>query len=238
MQQQQQTGMHLLLPDTSIKQEPISPQYRDINITTTPPPAMQQRYTPSPNQGLLPTSLSPNMPMQNIQNQQHPAMMGYMPSVSPLQNNMIDMQFQQQLNQNQFNIPMNCMAPDLPTNLPNQNNQMNNQADIQNVLANNNLGQINELDDVTNANNNPLDSGNMNISSLLNLDSQQINTTELSGLSGIMDYLVNAADGGDQQQQQLQATIIPVKQIQTGQDASFQVEEENMSDSFKQISIN
>lgn len=236
MQQQN----YLLLPDAAVKQEPISPNY--TSTSPTPPP---QRYTPSPNP-LYPASVSPNIPIQGIPQQPQFDMMGYIPSVSPLQNPNIlnQQQYQtQQPNPNQFNIPNTNMVNAAVNFLNNNNNNINlnqnnqtEQRNIGDILTNNNLDNINQLDNIQNTNNeNVLDNvSSMNISSLLDLDSQQqINTNDL-GLSNdlLNDLLKNIDNGGNGTNQGI--TPMTINTIQTN---TFEAEEENMTDSFKQISI-
>ncbi|XP_055309585.1 embryonic polarity protein dorsal-like isoform X6 [Sitodiplosis mosellana] len=229
--QQQNNVNYLLLPDTAVKQEPISPNYASTSPTPPPP----QRYTPSPNP-LHPASVSPNIPIQGIPQQSHFDMMGgYIPSVSPLQNTNIlnQQQYQTQPNQNQFNIPNTSLvnaAVNFLNNNPNQTNQTD-QRNLGNILANNNLDNINQLDN----NENVLDNvSGMNISSLLDLDSQQqINTNEL-GLSNdlLNDLLKNIGNSDTGTNQGI--TQMTINTIQTN---TFEADEENMTDSFKQISI-
>lgn len=210
-----------MLPD--VKQEPRSPNYGDL-ANTTPP---HQRYTPSPNP-LHPISISPNIPM-----------MGYAASVSPLQNANIlnQQQYQTQPNQNQFNIPNTNMVNatvNFLNNIPNQTNQTE-QRTIGEILANNNLNNLNQLDSVPNTNNeNVLENvSGMNISSLLDLDSQQhINTNDLGISNDVLNDLLKNLDA-DGTNNQNGAPMI-VNTIQTN---TFGADEENMTDSFKQISI-
>lgn len=169
---------------------------------------------------------------------------GYIPSVSPLQNpnNILNQQqYQTQSNQNQFNIPNTSMvnaAVNFLNNVNNNNNNpnQNNQSDQRNlgdILTNNNLDNINQLDNIQNTNNeNVLENvSGMNISSLLDLDSQQqINTNEL-GLSNdlLNDLLKNIGNG--------ETGTNPPMTINTIQTNTFEADEDNMTDSFKQISI-
>lgn len=196
--------MNLLVPDASIKQEPVSPNF--LASTNPSSPQGNQRFTPSPNT-LLPSSLSPNIPGMTTHQQQYA--MGYMPSVSPLQNsNILNQQFTipQSNNLNQFNITNDFVN----NNNLHGGNQMDQNNTIEQILVNNNLGninQINQLDNnnITNTNNNALDS-DINISNLLDMDSQQqINSNDFSSLLRLTN--------------------------------NFDVDEDNMSDSFKHITI-
>lgn len=229
MQQQN----YLLLPD-AVKQEPISPNY----ASTSPTPPPHQRYTPSPNP-LHPASVSPNIPIQGIPQSHFDMVGGYIPSVSPLQNpnilNQQQQQYQPQPNQNQFNIP-NTNIVNAAVNFLNNNPNMNNQTEqrtIGDILTNNNLNNINQLDNIQNTNNeNVLDNvSGMNISSLLDLDSQQqINTNELGLSNDLLNDLLKNIDNGEPGTNQ----AMTINTIQTN---TFGADEENMTDSFKQISI-
>lgn len=218
----QQAGMNLLVPvtDASIKQEPVSPNF--AASTNPSSPQGNQRYTPSPHT-LLPPSLSPNIGM-TIHQQQYD-IMNFIPSVSPLHNSNIVNQpytLPQSNNLNQFNIPNDFIN----NNDLNQCNQMEQNNTIEQILVSANLGninQINQLDNnnTTNANNNALDS-DINISSLLDMDSQQqINSNDFSGLLRLIDN----NNGTNAPQQTSTHTNV------------FDVDEDNMSDSFKHITI-
>lgn len=232
MQQQN----YLMLPDAAaVKQEPISPKF-DLT-TTTPPPS--QRYTPSPNP-LPSTSFSPDIQMQSVSHQPQCDMMSNIPSVSPLQhaNNILinnQQQYQTQTQQSfQYNIPNTTMT-NTAVNFLNNNNQIE-QRNIDDILANNNnldnLNQFNNLQ-TTNNGNNELDSvSGMNISSLLDLDSQQqINTNELGISNDLLNDLLKNIGNGDVNQC---TTPMAINAIQTN---NFEADEDNMTDSFKQISI-
>lgn len=193
--------MQFLMPDSLIKQEPVSPH----------------RFTPSPNP-MLPTSVLPNMQ----------TMMYNVPSVSPLQNpNILNQQCQPQASTAQFTMTNNPMD-DFLISTGNKNIQMD-----QTMLSNNNLNNLNQLDQTTTAQGNDLDSyGNVNLSSLLDLDSQQqISTNDTNGFSGLLQYINNLENAENNAQQ-----VIPI-QVQTIQPDTFNMEEENMTDSFKQFSI-
>lgn len=218
MQQQQQHN-YLQLPD--VKQEPISPNYGDLASSNTPPPP--QRFTPSPNMYNV-NSFSPNIPIQARYD-----MGGYIPSVSPLQHaNLLNQPYQSPSNQNQGNITnaMDNAAINFFNN--NQNPNLNNQTEQRNlgdILANN-LDNINCLNNIpsTNNNDNALENVSMNISSLLDLDSQQhINTSELLASDVFNDIMQNLDNGGNG------ANAI--------QNNNVEADEENMTDSFKAISI-
>lgn len=252
MQQQQN---YLLLPDSAVKQEPRSPNYVDLASTsTTPPPP--QRYTPSPNT-MHPLSISPNIPIQGMQQQQQQTqydIMNYLPTVSPLQNannilNQQQFQPQTQATQHQFNIPNTTMvnvAVNFMNNNPNNNNNNINsiqshhptaQRNIEDILTNNNLTNMNQLDGMTTAGN-VLDNDNnsMNISSLLDLDSQQqINSSNLLLSNDMLNDLIKNLDNGAMETNENQGAIpITINAIETN---NFDADEENMTDSFKQISI-
>lgn len=239
MQQQQN---YLLLPD--VKQEPRSPNYVNLASTsTTPPPP--QRFTPSPN---YPHSISPNIPVLGIQQQQQPQLqtqydaMNFIPTVPTLQQNANDIlnpqQYQPQMQapQHQFNIPNTTMV-NVAVNFmnPNPNNNINStqphhpveQRNIEDILTNNNLTNMNQLDGMTNAGN-ILDNDNnsMNINSLLDLDSHnQINSSNLMLSNDTFNDLMNNLDNG---------IPITINAIQT---TNMDADEDNMTDSFKQISI-
>lgn len=224
----------LLLPDAAVKQEPVSPSYADLtNSSVSPPP--NKRYTPSPNPNSLhPTSISPNIPIQGISHQQQFDMMNYIPSVSPLQNaNILNQPYQGQTNQGQFHIP-NATMVNAAVNFMNTDQNHNNhteQRNIEDILTNNNLDNINQLDNAPNPNNeNVLESVSaMNISSLLDLDSQQqINTNELLS-NDLLNDLIKNLDNNENQG----ANPMTINAIQN----TFDADEENMTDSFKQISI-
>lgn len=216
----QHAGTSLLVPvpDASIKQEPVSPNF---SASTNPSsPQGNQRYTPSPNT-ILPSSLSPNIAM-TIHQQQYD-MMSSIPSVSPLQNsNIVNQQYTlpQSNNFNQFNIPNDFIN----NNNLNHGNQMEQNNTIEQILVSNNLGninQINQLDNnnITNTNNNALDS-DININNLLDMDSQQqINSNDLSG---ILRYLDNNNGTNAPQQTAAHPNVF---------------DEDNMSDSFNHITI-
>lgn len=218
-QQQQQQQNYLQLPD--VKQEPISPNYGDLASSNTPPPL--QRFTPSPNIYNV-NSFSPNIPIQARYD-----MGGYIPSVSPLQHaNLLNQPYQSPSNQNQVNITnaMDNAAINFFNN--NQNPNLNNQTEQRNlgdILANN-LNNINCLNNIPTTNNddNGMENVSMNISSLLDLDSQQhINTSELLSSDVFNDIMKNLDNGGNG------ANAI--------QNNNVEADEENMTDSFKAISI-
>lgn len=172
---------------------------------------------------------------------------GYLPSVSPLQdaNILNQQQYQTQPNPNQFNIPntsmVNAAVNFLNNNNNNNNANQNNQCEQRNlgeILTNNNLDNINQLDNIQNTNNeNVLDNvSGMNISSLLDLDSQQqINTNELGLSNDLLNDLLKNIGNSDTVGTN-QGTITPMT-INTIQTNTFEADEENMTDSFKQISI-
>lgn len=209
----------LLLPD--VKQEPRSPNYVDLANTsaTSPPP---HRYTPSPNT-LNSTSMSPNIPVQ-----QHYDMGNYIPSVSPLQNaNMLNQQYSTQTtNPNQFITNQTMVAMNTNSNQCNQTEQRN----IEDIFTNNNLDNINQFDNATNTNVECVSDNvsSMNISNLLDLDSQQQINSNLLFSNDLLSDLFNRLDNGENQE----AIPITINAIQTNN-----MEEENMTDSFKQISI-
>ncbi|XP_031634874.1 embryonic polarity protein dorsal isoform X2 [Contarinia nasturtii] len=221
---QQPPTAFLLMPD--VKQEPVSPKYVDSTTTTTTPPP-PHRYTPSPNP--LNPSLSPNIPGD---------MMGYIPSVSPLQNaNILNpQQYQTQSNHNQFNIPNTSMVTATINFLTNNQTEQKN---VTNILPNNNLdnlnqldNRINQLDTAQNENNeNILDNvSGMNISSFLDLDSQQqINTNDLDMISDLLSFGNGTETAANQSN-----TPMTINAIQSN---TFGDEEENMTDSFKQFSL-
>lgn len=232
---------NLYLPDAAVKQEPISPRYGDL----ASPSAQHHRYTPSPNQmpassispnQLASTSMSLNIPIQ----QQHYDMgQQYPPSVSPLNANMLNLQYQTQANnQTHSNIPNASIFNEAvaAANFLNNNSQQtqpSEQRNIEDIFMNNNLNDMNQLDNVTHTNHDAnLDTSSMNISSLLNLDSQnQINSSFLANdLTEFMCKLDNAPMVGGNQD------IIPIM-IDAMQTNQANPEEENMTDSFKNISI-
>lgn len=225
---QQPGPSFLLMPD--VKQEPVSPKYADLTSTTPPPAQASQRYTPSPNP--LNPSISPaNIPIVGDA-------MGYIPSISPLQNaNIPIQQYQTQSNQNQFNIPNTNMVT-ATMNFLNQNEQKN----VNNILPNNNLDNLNQLDNrinqldntQNNNNDNILDNvSGMNISSLLDLDSQQqINTNDLDMISDLLIF-GNGSETATNQTNQAN-TPMTINAIQSN---TFDDEEENMTDSFKQFTL-
>lgn len=225
----------LLLPDAAVKQEPASPNYADLtNTSPTPPPP--QRYTPSPNP-LHQTSISPHNPIQGISHQSQFDMMSYIPSVSPLQNaNMLNQPYQGQTNQGQFLIP-NATMVNAAVNFLNTDQNHNHQTEqrnIEDILTNNNLDNINQLDNAPNPNNESvLESvSGMNISSLLDLDSQQqINTNELLSNDLLNDLIKNLDNGENNDNPGMNP--LTINTIQN----TFDADEENMTDSFKQISI-
>lgn len=245
MQQQN----YLQFPD--IKQEPISPHYDMACSSITPPPP--QRYTPSPNM-LHANSFTPNIPIQGVSQQPHYEMVGYIPSVSPLQQtNILNQPYQSPPNQNhnpnpnQINIQnimgnagINFLNNNNNNNNNNNHNQnLNNQTEQRNLgdVLTNNLDNINCLNNVTSTTNedNAMESVSMNISSLLDLDSQQqINTSDLimstDMLNDIMKNLANEGNGANQ-------TPLNVNVMQTNNIDAAADEEENMTDSFKQFSI-
>lgn len=248
----QQQKNYLLLPDSAVKQEPRSPNYVDLASTsTTPPPP--HRYTPSPNT-MHPHSISPNIPVHGMQQQTQYDIMTFLPSVATLQNanNILNQQQQQyqpqtQATQHQFNIPNTTMvnvAVNFMNNNPNNNNINSTQShhpteqrNIEDILTNNNLTNMNQLDGMTNAGN-VLDNDNnsMNISSLLDLDSQQqINSNLLLSNDMLSDLIKNLDNGGAMETNENQGAIpITINAIETN---NFDADEENMTDSFKQISI-
>lgn len=247
----QQAQNYLLLPDAAVKQEPRSPNYVDLlNTSTTPPPpaSSSQRYTPSPNP-LHTHSISPNIPVQGMQQYD---MLNYIPTVSPLQNaNLLNQQYQQQPQpqgaQNQFNIPntimvnaavnfMNTTTTANNSNTSTQNHlNPNEQRNIEDILTNNNLTNMNQLDGMTNAENVLDNDSSMNISSLLDLDSQQqINSSNLLLSNDMLNDLIKNLDNGMDQSQNQGAIPITINSIETN---NLDADEENMTDSFKQISI-
>lgn len=239
MQQQQQQQNFLLLPDAAVKQEPLSPNYVDLASTSNTPPPPNQRYTPSPNT-LHSTSMSPNIPIQGISQQPQYDMGNYIPSVSPLQNaNILNQQYRPQTNNpNQFNIP-NATMVNAAVNFMNNNSNQSNQTEqrnIEDILTNNHLDNINQLDNVANTNNeNVLDNvSSMNISSLLDLDSQQQINSNLLLTNDLLSDLIKNLDNGETGMENQGAIPITINAIQAN---NFGADEENMTDSFKQISI-
>lgn len=221
---------NIYLPD-AVKQEPISPRYGDLSS----PSPQHQRYTPSPNQlptttlpsNQLPsTSMSLNIPAP----QSHYDMNNYSANVSPNNANMLNVQYSTQANQHS-NIPNASVFTEAGHFLNNNSNpsHQTEQRNIEDIFMNNNLNNINPLDNVTNTNQvAEIDSSGMNISSLLNLDSQnQINS---SFLSHDFSDILRKLDNGDNQD----AIPILIDAIQPNQE---QPDEENMTDSFKNISI-
>lgn len=224
MQQQ-----NLYLPDAAVKQEPISPRYGDL----ASPSAQHHRYTPSPNQ-LPSTSMSLNIPVQ----QQHYDMgQQYPPTASPLNANMLNLQYQTQANnQTHSNIPNDSIFNEAAANFLNNNShqtQQTEQRNIEDIFMNNNLNNMNQLDNVTQTNHDGnLDTSSMNFSSLLNLDSQnQIDANFLSNdLSDIFRRLDNGPMVGENQD------VIPIM-IDAMQTNQANPEEPNMTETFKNISI-
>lgn len=248
MQQQQN---YLLLPDSAVKQEPRSPNYVDLaSASTTPPPP--HRYTPSPNT-LHPHSISPNIPVQGMQQQQQTQydILNYLPTISTLQQNVNILNQQQyqtqtQATQHQFNIPNTTMVNVAVNFLNNNPNNINStqphhpaeQRNIADVLTNNHLTNMNQLDGMTNAGN-VLDNDNVNdvnISSLLDLDSQQqINSSNLLMSNDMLSDLFKNLDNGTMDTNENQGGIpSTINAIQTN---NFDANEENMTDSFNKISI-
>lgn len=240
MQQQN----YLQFPD--VKQEPISPHYDVACSSITPPPP--QRYTPSPNM-LHANSFTPNIPIQGVSQQTHFEMVGYIPSVSPLQQtNILNQPYQSppnqnhNPNQNQINIQNimgNADMHFLNNNNNNNNNHnpnLNNQTEQSNLgdVLTNNLDNINCLNNITNTTNQDNAMESMNISSLLDLDSQQqINTSELMSNDLLNDFIKNLDNGGNGANE----TPLNVNAMQTNNIDAAADEEENMTDSFKQFSI-
>lgn len=191
-----------------------------------------------------------------MQQQTQYDMMNYIPSVSPLQNANIlnNQQYQQppQNAQNQFNIPNTIMVnaavnfmSNTNTTLANNNDNNNSpqhhlnpaeQRNIEDILTNNNLTNMNQLDGMANADNVLDNDSSMNISSLLDLDSQQqINSSNLLLSNDMLNDLIKNLDNGMETSQNQGAIPITINAIETNNlDAD---EEENMTDSFKQISI-
>lgn len=181
--------------------------------------------------------------------------MNFLPTVSPLQNanNILNQQQQQQFQpqtqatQHQFNIPNTTMVNatvNFMNNNPNNNNinsiqnhHPTEQRNIEDILTNNNLTNMNQLDGMANAGN-VLDNDNnsMNISSLLDLDSQQqINSSNLLLSNDMLNDLIKNLDNGAMDTNENQGAIpITINAIETN---NFDADEENMTDSFKQISI-
>lgn len=180
--------------EAAVKQEPISPHYLDIpHTSTTPTP---QRYTPSPNYQL---SQSPNIP--NLGR--------YDMSYVNIPSN-VNQQYQNP--PNQFNIP----TTDTATNfIPIQTNQ-DEQRNLADILTNNILGHANQLDNLTNANNeNVLE--NSGISGLLvDMDSQQLIASDI-----LRDIMAN----------------LPLDPNQNVPPINIDDDEDNISDRIKQCSL-
>lgn len=210
-----------------------------------------------------PHSISPNIPIQGMQQQPQQQqqtqfdILNYLPTVSPLQNaNILNQPQQQQFiqpqtqaTQHQFNIPNTTMvnvAVNFMNNNPNNNNNNINsiqplhqseQRNIEDILTNNNLTNMNQLDGMANAGN-ALDNENnsMNISSLLDLDSQQqINSSNLLLSNDMLNDLIKNLDNGAMDTNENQGAIpITINAIETN---NLDADEENMTDSFKKISF-
>lgn len=208
---------------------------------------------------MLPHSISPNIPIQGMQQQQQTQfdILNFLPTVSPLQNvNILNQPQQQQqqfiqpqtqATQHQFNIPNTTMvnvAVNFMNNNPNNNNinsiqplHQTEQRNIEDILTNNNLTNMNQLDGMANAGN-ALDNENnsMNISSLLDLDSQQqINSSNLLISNDMLNDLIKNLDNGAMDTNENQGAIpITINAIETN---NLDADEENMTDSFKKISF-
>lgn len=139
---------------------------------------------------------------------------------------------------------VNVAVDFLNINNPNNNNINSTQShlpteqrNIADILTNNNLTNMNQLDGMTNGAN-VLDNENnsMNISSLLDLDSQQqINSSNLLLSNDMLNDLIKNLDNGAMDTNENQGAIpITINAIETN---NFDADEENMTDSFKQISI-